>query len=849
MENRKYVVTETYEVIPFVRMSGNGGNQDSTQEMKEFVKEVTRMNKYYAPEGWNEEQQAHVESPHVSYKIMKDRGRVHQYVSIPVNQVQIIQTAIHQDTVSCKLKRSNLSFFDENMHAFAVQGCDHLSIETQTQLRFKVKSLLQFIRNDEQFLYSFTGKEDVNHKALRKRLQRKLHGIDSLSSRIMHGIKKGTAKQWEKIHHQSNGLKKEVLDSIDGWRQLLTGKVSIRGEKIRSPKKNEQSEARLLLEMTHYIHGEFLFILWSDDKSRVQVFKEYLQRLLNGIQGENQLSLVPVSPDLARLKNGHLNTDVPRLIVTRKELDRLLWIPKVNEIDDSFCVEIEQKTSVPEVLLTEKKGSVPFVRDITTNQTVSIPRHRNAEQLDDRVKSTIVSGEQGSGKTSLLVNQILGTYLGGAENAEEWRKYGRAVIAFDVADGNLCRQIYRCIPDFAQSNVVVLNHAASDSPLQVGFHDVIQHESKSIRKHIADTETQILLDSIKEDGRTVAVDRFFKASLQASYEVGRGNLVDALNILRDADYLDEIVSKLKKKSKHALVEVLEANHEDMENDSSVLKTIRNRIVPYMMDEDFLNVIDREHDERIDFWKWMNDTTEGPYLVLIHLPRSGQEISKELSKFLFTHYFVRIWNLMVARASIEEEKRKECLVVIDELHQIIDQRAVQDLFPDLFKEPRKFRIRFLFTIHGWSSFNKAGRKENELKESIYDARPNLILLKGGSDFFGTMEQTLSPYKEEDFHQLMKTPFTGIVRQDWGKQSHVFQAKLLEPAHTRFPVYSPISLEKFRSHPNKLGVSRTILERKRYEKKQERKQSQCKEKANQPTKENALASFTKGRGFRG
>lgn len=297
--------------------------------------------------------------------------------------------------------------------------------------------------------------------------------------------------------------------------------------------------------------------------------------------------------------------------------------------------------------------------------------------------------------------------------------------------------------------------------------------------------------------------------MQASYEVGKGNLIDALNILKDPDYLHRIIDRLAQHGKYNLVHALRENAMDMENDPSVLKTVKNRLVPFMTDDDFMNLVAQEVNPEIDFWRWMNT---GPYLVLIYLPGSGQEISLELRKFLFTHYFIKIWLLMLARERIEKEKRKECLVVVDELHQVIDQRAVQNLFGALFKEPRKYRFRFLFSVHGWSSFNEAGKAKDKLIRSIQDARPNLVLLKGGEDFFKSMASLLIPYDLNDFIELMNLEYCGIFRIDAVKKTNTFMAKLLEPAELRLPVYQKVSLEESRGMINPFGRPREEVERK-------------------------------------
>jgi hypothetical protein len=535
---------------------------------------------------------------------------------------------------------------------------------------------------------------------------------------------------------------------------------------------------------------------------------------------------------------------LPTLCLYQTELSKFLLLPDVE--DEFFYSEHLQKTRIPEVMLKPGLGALAFARELYTNRVVYMPRPKNVTEIDSYVKATIAFGEQGSGKTSYIENQILETFLAGAQNETEWRRYGRSVVAFELADGKMIKNVRQHIPPWAQKNVVILNHADTENPLPVNFHDVIKinKKSRSIKKQIADTETKILLDSVGDDSKTVAVERYFKAALQASYEVGKGNLIDALKILKDQQYWFQTLQKLEKKKKRNLAKALEENATDMINDPSVLKTIKNRLVPFMTDEDFVNLIAQEENPDIDFWKWTN---AGPYLVLIYLPGSGQEISQELRKFLFTHYFMKIWMMMLARERLEDNKRKECLIIVDELHQILDQRAVQNLFGALFKEPRKYRFRYVFTVHGWSSFDEAGKNAEKLKRSIKDARPNLVLLKGGDDFFKSMADMLAPYDVKDFTELMNMEYCGIFRIDVAKKTHIFMAKLIEPADMRLPIFQKISLEESRSMANEFGRPREEVEEKIYGLEETQEEETTCQPQNEKNLEEELAEITGGSGL--
>lgn len=55
------------------------------------------------------------------------------------------------------------------------------------------------------------------------------------------------------------------------------------------------------------------------------------------------------------------------------------------------------------------------------------------------------------------------------------------------------------------------------------------------------------------------------------------------------------------------------------------------------------------------------------------------------------------------------------------------------------------------------------------------------------------------------------YCGIFRVAVNKQSHVIQAKLLEPAEQRLPKVRSVRLEEIRQTPNKFGRSREIVQK--------------------------------------
>ncbi len=56
-------------------------------------------------------------------------------------------------------------------------------------------------------------------------------------------------------------------------------------------------------------------------------------------------------------------------------------------------------------------------------------------------------------------------------------------------------------------------------------------------------------------------------------------------------------------------------------------------------------------------------------------------------------------------------------IVDEIDLIIKNKPVQNIFLQMPKKPRKYRTKFVFSFHDWSSFAKAGNRKNDILRSF------------------------------------------------------------------------------------------------------------------------------------
>lgn len=810
----KRIKTDCYKVVPVIPLEPLKEQEKSLY--KKVINELTKMNRPFLEKGRGRKviidgEEHYRDVPNFSYKMWLQGGKLHQYMTIAKGEdlQSQLMSAIQVDIESCRFEPAQLHLVHENLFAFAIQGKPSHAIVLDKDFTSKFKSLFSSVSYKDQLLYNLTVKEIEDHNGKRKELKKRLSGYnpDDIKSVIWHNTKAASIATGKFLYDfwfedEAKQKHQQIIENLKrkGWFQSST--------------KSPPATKRKLAEKNRYTEVELLFLLWTIEENRAQRFQERLQKLITQMQGENELQVVPVKPDLARIAKGHLQYDLPHLCLYQKELDKFLYLPAIHEMDESFYIERPQKTEIPQDMFKQELGAIAFARDINTNKIIYLPKPRTKEDRDDYSTPVIVPGQMGAGKTVQLSNQVVETFCLRAKDREEWKKNARSSIVFDVADGEMISSILNVVPDWLMDRVVVLNHFDTENPIPVNSHDLLklyrEHGNEGGEFEIAQMETELLLDSLGDKSSTIAVERYYQNALQASYSLGSGTMLDAMKILLDESYRSKMIDELKDRDPVLRYNLAKDDIALRKDERGVtLATIDNHLSQVQNNKPWLDAISQKPHENVDFWRWMNGDKDGAYLVLIYIPEKS---GKHLRRYLFAHYFLKIWKLMKLREVIPKSERKECLVIVDEIHQIIDQRAVQKIFGDIFKEPRKYRVRYFFTFHGWSSLEKGGRRKNEIIQSMKDSGCNLIMLKGGKDTFDSVASMLEPYDSEDFNALQTMEYTAIFKIAHGKKSNIFMAKMIEPPDKRLSVHRNVDLTQYKNKfgRNKFEVRKQISE---------------------------------------
>lgn len=783
----------------------------------------------------------------VSYKIAITNGEMRFYLTVPKKWAKGFISAIKKDWGQVDITQVNekiIEFNPTRAKAMEVHMRHHYALsmkygkQQDDSLYSSIASLASTLDENDKILIDYNI-EPVNNnwkdKANLKMRQFKEGRVPAREDTFTFGgIIGRTMDMFNAIFDEFVKLIEDLMgaekvEKKEGSKELFELQYS--DKKLHASSKGYKMQIRVLGES-------------SDDKKIKHAFRN-IETAFSTLDGDNKFIVTHIKTKrgiksiIKAVENNAPILNKTKDIYFEKEMENILKLPskqtlkeyKKHIIQDNFT-----RTEIDSDFFDNSNGAIPFAKTLDKESkrlyfggyerewwTEKGRYVKEKTKLDDRSTATMVIGKQGSGKTSLSESQALYTF-GAHLTKDEWVEKSKSVVVFDVADGEMIKNIYNHVPDWLKDRVVILNHGNFNYPIAVNNADLDEFNNEVMKDDdyaytLAEMEAKLILE-ILESEKSISIDRWFISALQAVHSINKDwGYIEAMKVLLDDNFrATEIIPNLSGNRRLKLEIETFHNMSVNGNVSKIIQTIENRFSQLERDQKLWDCIAQKplrNDDgkvKLNFRKLMDGDENGAYLVLIHIPKSG--VSNLYRRFIFAHYFTKIWNVALSRESgfAGREYRPETLVIIDEIHQILNIPLVAKLFIDLFKEPRKYSLRLWLTLHGFSSFSTAGRTyESSIKQSILDNGCNLIMLKGGSDSFDKLEEFLKPYTIADYNNLMNIPFTGIFSIHWKSKMHVFQARLIEhiSKNKDFKKYRELDSEFLTKFKSEYGVEKSIV----------------------------------------
>lgn len=748
----------------------------------------------------------------VSYKIAFIDGVVKFYLTVPRKWSDSFKSAIKRDW-----GQVDITEVDSNILKFNPSKAKAMEVHLRHHYALSIKHDKQ---NQDSFMSSISSLASTLSKDDKLLIDYNIEPTDSKwkgkAINKMEKFKNGKAPNREDTFTVA-GIAGKVFDMFnvifDEFESMISSMMG--AEKLESDKKESLFDLKYSDSKTHAnskgYKVQIRVLGESEDKKKIEHAFRNIETSYSLLNGDNKYTVTNIKTKrgiksvIRAVENNEPLLGKTKDVYFEKEMKSLLKMPNketLKEYKEVIAQDNYTRSEINTDFYDDKNGAIPFAQTLDRvpkklyftgyerDWWTDLGRYtKNKKALDDRSTTTMIFGTQGSGKTSFIENQALYTFGAHMTDKEQWKKESKSVVIFDVADGGMIKNIYNHIQDYQKDRVVVLNHSNFNNPISVNNADLMEFNTEVMKDNdyaytLAEMESRLVLELLQAD-RTMSMDRWFTSALQCAHTVNKDwGYIEAIRTLIDDEFRQEQVipyltdRRLK----------LEMNSYNLMASSNgtkkIIDTIQNRFSALERDRKLWNCIaqkplrDEEGKAKLNLRKMMDGDEDGAYIILIYIPKSG--VSNLYRKFIFAHYFTKIWNVFVSRevGNGGREYRPETLVVVDEVHQILDIPYVAKMFIDLFKEPRKYSARYMFSLHGWSSLATAGRGiEGDIRQSIMDNGCNLVMLKGGGEAFGSLNDFLQPLTIADFNNLMQLDYCGIFALRKENKNHVFQAKMI------------------------------------------------------------------------
>lgn len=487
----------------------------------------------------------------------------------------------------------------------------------------------------------------------------------------------------------------------------------------------------------------------ATNSDRSDLILKLFQRAFNLLQGDNKLvprkikkvELIEATKDRKTIDK--FNEDA----LSTRELAQMMQLPTKYYQKEYSMNNIEVRELNISHVFTTKGVQIGW----TTYKGNKTPLFFPLDDLDSLCQCWISIGKMGSGKSTC-----------GKNTALQLLQNGVSVFAVDVADGEMIDSIENGLPkDF--NKIIDLDFGNTDFPIALSWSECANNGDKTIETKLASQLKNFLNKLARSEGQklTSRMERFLGASAKAVFMKPTANLYDVILCLTDRKYRDNLIKE------HNITGRLKWTLEQLNDDRSETGTkltyvngILDRLESLLDNEFASNCLLQEANLNIDFRKWAD---EG-YFVGIRIPKDT--LLDDATDLLVTYVVSKLWLAILTRSNVPLEKRKPCMLILDEPHQF---PTVLTELHSIIREMRKWRFGIFIFAHEFSDFKG-------MKTLFKSAGSNYFIYSTSKETYRDLLEELQPFTLEE---MLKTPWhSAIVNMRYKNEQICVMADMLD-----------------------------------------------------------------------
>lgn len=390
----------------------------------------------------------------------------------------------------------------------------------------------------------------------------------------------------------------------------------------------------------------------------------------------------------------------------------------------------------------------------------------------DRRRHLYIVGKTGSGKSKLL--ELL--LISDIQNGE-----GCCLID---PHGDLANELLMFVPKERIEDVIYINPTDRDFP--IGFNPLEPVESYEERQHLSRFLISIFKKLFAENWNS-RMEHLIRYITLALLETPDSSILGITRMLSDTNFRQRVIKQIQDPVvKSFWTNEFSASNEQFINVAAV--PIMNKVGQFIANPIIRNMVGQQKN-MLDFEKFMN---EGK-IVIINLSKG--KLGEDNATLLGSMFITKIQQAALARAKIEEERRKDFYFYIDEF-----QNFATDAFSTILSEARKYRLD-LTIAHQYIA-----QLPEDVKATAFGNVGSLIVFPVGGDDSAYLAKEFTPiFTPDDMINLNVREMYVKMSVD-GKLTQPFSARTITVPKPEFD----FSTEIVGRTRVKYGRNRTVVE---------------------------------------
>ncbi len=541
----------------------------------------------------------------------------------------------------------------------------------------------------EYNMFPQDGKVSYAHLKLKEDVYKPLKTYEKLNTDSMSVI---TSSMSKLAKGEALAMQMIITPADSDWRasgKKFVNKVRDNNSDPEKKKINVEEEVLTAIEKKTEKPGFFVDLRLvsvaktkQDADTNLQTLNSALDQFNN--QGVNQFEKLKIKSDKQGkefLKDFIYRIPKETTILNTEELSTLYHFPNQTVKTPHINWLLSKRAPAgPEVHSKYTPGSIHIADSIYRDQKKKVYIN-----LNDRRRHMYIVGKTGSGKTTFLQRMILQDIYNG---------HG---LAFLDPHGDAAEYVLDRIPPERAEDVVYFNPADTERPM--GF-NIMEYKDENEKYRITEHFLGLLNKMFDPHNQGITGPRFQQAvrnaMLTAMAKPG-SSLVEVVRLITDENYVKEFLPLVKDDVVKRYWTDQVANTQDFHK-SEILGHVTSKFEKFVTNKQMRNIIGQAK-SGFD----VRDIMDNGKILIVNLSKGL--VGEENSQFLGLLLVPKILGAAMQRADMDEEKRRDFFLYVDEFQNF----ATED-FAQILSEARKYRL----------SLTVANQYIAQIEEKVRDA---------------------------------------------------------------------------------------------------------------------------------